>query len=205
MEPPCSISRSKNYHVNKRKIEKVKITHHYHYDKNYPKIPLCLIKNDPPMPLWKIKSKISFSIQQLFNRHKKKLKIIICRILLNLSKANCYYSRLYLTATLTAKSSLPRFLDLSLHRHLARMGRERVASCPPLPLPMLRSDIIAGCRRGGEEVAPASTSYIILLVLELFTPPRQQMCFEKQSGHFHRFGSFLFFYCWKHASSWSHF
>ena len=73
------------------------------------------------------------------------------------------------------------------------MGRERVASCPPLPLPMLRSDIIAGCRRGGEEVAPASTSYIILLVLELFTPPRQQMCFEKQSRHFHRFGSFLFF------------
>jgi len=51
MQPPGSISRSKNYHVNRRKIEKVKITHHYHYDKNYPKIPLCLIKNDPPMPL----------------------------------------------------------------------------------------------------------------------------------------------------------
>ena len=31
--------------------EKIKITHHCHYDKNWSKIPLCLIKKYPPLPL----------------------------------------------------------------------------------------------------------------------------------------------------------
>ena len=34
-----------------KKNRKIKITHHCHYDKNQPKVPLCLIKNHPPIPL----------------------------------------------------------------------------------------------------------------------------------------------------------
>ena len=33
-EPPLSLSRPKNFHINRKKTEKNKITHHYHYDKN---------------------------------------------------------------------------------------------------------------------------------------------------------------------------
>jgi hypothetical protein len=46
------------------KNKKIKITHHCHY---YPKILLCLIKNHPPMPLFKIKYKISFSYVSVIN------------------------------------------------------------------------------------------------------------------------------------------
>jgi len=31
-EPPRSLSRPKNSHVNRRKIKKIKITHNYNYD-----------------------------------------------------------------------------------------------------------------------------------------------------------------------------
>ena len=44
-EPPRSLSTL----IGKK--QKNKITHHCHYDKNQPKIPLCLIKNHPPMSL----------------------------------------------------------------------------------------------------------------------------------------------------------
>ena len=33
------------------KMKRIKITHHCHYDKNWSKIPLCLIKKYPPLPL----------------------------------------------------------------------------------------------------------------------------------------------------------
>ena len=49
-ESPHSLSRSTNFHINRRKNKKIKIAHHCHYDKNQPKIPLCLIKNYPLMP-----------------------------------------------------------------------------------------------------------------------------------------------------------
>ena len=48
MEPPHSLLRPKNSHINQRKIRKIKITHHCHYDKNRPKIPLCRTKYSTP-------------------------------------------------------------------------------------------------------------------------------------------------------------
>ena len=50
-EPRHLLSMSTNFHVNRRKIKKIKITHYFHYNNNQPKIPLCLIKNHPPILL----------------------------------------------------------------------------------------------------------------------------------------------------------
>ena len=47
-EPPHSLSRPRNFHINRIKIRETKITHHWHYDKNRPKIPLSLTKYSLP-------------------------------------------------------------------------------------------------------------------------------------------------------------